>query len=154
MPVRAAARNQSKEIRECSDALCIFCIVTRMSHFHSVESFFHQRLESLAPAFPAGVRPYRQRSGRMRDRNCFGDFESRLGNKTRTTCGEKTIECFLGISNVPAFNHRACNVRAPDCPSLGLFEHCIDVDLHAKAMELIDNFSRACYTSIAKFDEL
>jgi hypothetical protein len=125
-----------------------------MANLHSIESLFHERLESLATTFGAGMRPDRERTGGMRELDGICDLEPRLGDESRPARAEEFFESLFGVADVAALDHRARNVRPSDCPALCFLVHRIHSDFHPKALQLVDNSLRAQVARISKFAEL
>jgi hypothetical protein len=68
--------------------------MTRVFDLDSIEAELCKCFDALTASFLARVRPDRNRSGSVRERNRFSDLESRLGNEPRLACAKKTVERF------------------------------------------------------------
>jgi hypothetical protein len=63
-----------------------------MPYLDAIETEFNQRFNSLATPIWSRVRPDRDRTGGMRQLDCFANIETLFGNETGPACAEISVE--------------------------------------------------------------
>jgi hypothetical protein len=154
MPVGSATRHEAEEICERRDSFYVFANVTGMPYLDSIEAHVDERLEPFAPTVRPGMRPHSDRARRVRESDCFANFEALLLNETRSSCSKEAIERFARVAYVSAANQRARNMRATNRSARRFFHHCIQLDVHSEPAKSLDNVLRANFTRVAKRRQL
>src|SRR5687767_13047638 len=99
MPIGPTAANDAEEIRQRSETLDVFLIVTWMPHLDTIEPQRHERLDPLPSPIAAGMRPDRERTGRVSDLDRIADLESLLFDEARPAGSQISVEGFARIAN-------------------------------------------------------
>ena len=94
-----------------------------MLYFHSVEAGGNERLESLAIATIARMRPDRERPGCVRDGDRILERESRLRDERTARGAEVSHECVAEIMNHAARDERTRHVWTSHRAPIRLLQH-------------------------------
>lgn len=143
MPIRPAARHEIEEIGERLEALDVFSRMAGMPYLQAVQPRRDQRLEPLAPAAIARVRPDRQSAGLVHDPNRVLDREVLFRNERRPRAAEISRERIPKILHDAASNQRTRHMRTSNRAAVGLQQDFVQREWNAERVELFYNLLRA-----------
>ena len=115
-----------------------------MLDFDTIEPGLDQRLQPLASAAIARMRPDRQRTRFVSDLNRVLNRQSRLGHESGSRGAKISHECIPEIVDGSARNQSPRYVRSADCATVRLLKNFVKCHRDAKRVQLLDNFLRAC----------
>ena len=125
-----------------------------MLDLDAVEPELRKRLNPLASPVLPRMCPDSERTCGMRERDCFADLETVLGNEARPSGSKKPVECFTRVTHVSAAYQGAGDMRPTNRSAACLFHHCLDVDVDAEPAQSFDYALCAHLARVAKVCEL
>src|SRR3954462_3601000 len=134
VPIRSATGDQAEEISERRQTLHVFGGMTRMPDLDSVEPCCDQRLQPLTTSIAGWMRPDRDRSSFMRDRDGILDRQSILRHECASVVAKVARECITKVRHPSARNHSPRDVRSADSATIRLLEHLLHRERHSKCV--------------------
>ena len=150
MPIGTAAWDKTEEIGKRSEAIDVLGKMARVPHLDSVQSRFHERLETRAAAVASRVRPDCEPAGLMRYRDRVPDLQSLLGNESRSAAAEVAIESLAKIAHESGANKRAGDMRSTYRGIARFLHYHIYRQIEPERPEALHNPRRAHFPSGAK----
>jgi len=120
--------------------------MTRVLHFQAVESRGHEWLEALAATAISRMRPDRQPSRLVRNRDRVFDRQPLLWHERSPGAAEIAHECVPEVSDDASRNKCSRDMRAPNRAAVGLVQNFVQGQWYPQPVQLLDDF---CGTRMA-----
>ena len=115
-----------------------------MSYFETIQSGGDQRLDPVAPASFAGMRPNGQCSRFVRDCDRIFDRKALLRDKRTRSSPQISHECVVKVVHYAARDQCTRDVRTADCPAIGLLKNFVQRERNSNDVELVHDLLCAC----------